>query len=191
MGLIVPPRAAALLGENAEKWQARVLRDFETIKPWLPQSVTTIVDIGCGLAGVDVLLARETRAKEIVLVDGDGTGYRKMGFVPGTSAWFDVGIGAELVKKNLRGKKVEARAADPNLTIPCDLLISLKSWGHHYTVDEYLGLAQRSLRPGGRLILDIRNGTKGGVTLATRGFNCIGVAYWTVKADRMVFERVS
>lgn len=194
MGLIIPPRAAALLGDNAEKYRARVLRDFETIKPWLPKSVSRIVDIGCGLAGVDVHLARETKARSVVLIDGDGTGSRKMGFVDNTRAWSDVEIGAELVEANLPGISIYG-FAEGNIKkstwLWCDLLISLKSWCHHYPAETYLGLVQRSLEFHGRMILDIRTGTNGLAVLEAGGFRSIGIAYSTAKADRHVFERIA
>lgn len=47
--------------------------------------------------------------------------------------------------------------AEPDL----DLVISLISWGFHYPVETYLERVYALLRPGGRLILDVRKDTNG------------------------------
>lgn len=182
-----------MYGDRPELYLDRITRDFDTIKPWLPARGESILDIGCGLAGVNVLLARATGAKVINLIDGNGFGPRKMGFVENTTAWFDVNVGAEFIRRNTSGLTVLPFWPDEaaNDVIACDLLISLKSWGHHYPVEIYLGLAQRSVRAGGRMVLDIRTGTDGVAVLEASGFKSLGIAYSTVKADRHVFERVS
>ena len=49
-----------------------------------------------------------------------------------------------------------------------DLAISLLSWGFHYPVSTYLDQAHKLLRPGGVLIMDIRQGTDGRKELESR-----------------------
>lgn len=189
MGLNVelPPRAAGILGDRAAAYQKRIARDFDTLRSWLPKHCDAILDIGCGLAGVNVRVAEATGAQTIHLLDGDGTGPRKMGFMPETQAWFDVEAGAELVRANLPGRNIVAHRADPGHGIKADLILSLKSWGHHYPVETYLGLARRSLAPGARIIMDIRTGTDGEQAMVQSGFEMLGIAYETVKARRVVF----
>ncbi len=57
---------------------------------------------------------------------------------------------------------LEARD-DAGIDLPqqVDLVISLISWGFHYPVATYLDRTHELLKPGGRLILDVRKGTGG------------------------------
>ena len=155
MGMTFPPNFAEwhnleMYGDHPQEYLDRITRDFEAIEPWLPAKVSSVLDIGCGLAGVNVLIAKATGCKKINLIDGDGTGPRKMGFVENTPPWFDVNIGAEFVRKNTSGVAVKAFHQSEK-SIPCDLLISLKSWAHHYSAETYMALAVASLRKKGEL----------------------------------------
>lgn len=183
--LVIPDRIAASMKTAPEEYRERAWRDYETMAKWLPPGVRSILDIGCGLAGVDVFLAVATGATDINLMDGDGTAPRKMGFVDGTKAWSNVRDGAELFRANLPGVRVSCRKLDA-VNVPCDLLISLKSWAHHYPASTYMGLAVKSLRKGGRIIVDIRTGTDGLKDFEAAGFAPLGVCHETVKAKRYV-----
>lgn len=190
MGLIIPPYIAETMKLSAEDYEARITRDFETIEPWLPAKVSSVLDIGCGLAGVNVLIANwcSGACKKINLLDGDGTAHRKVGFVANTKAWSDVNRGAEVVRANLPGTVKVAAFTTAEKKIPCDLLISLKSWAHHYSAQTYMALAVASLRKKGRMILDIRTGTDGLKAFEAAGFKSIAVCHETAKAKRHVFE---
>ena len=170
-------------------------RHFDSLRPWIAASTSSVLDIGAGKAGVDILIARHLgRPLTINLLDGDGTGARQMSFRATTQAWADRNIGVMMLEANIPASddmRVLAHAPDPAATIPADLIISLKSWGHHYPVEIYCDLARRSLRGGGVLILDIRRKhiEAGRHRLSEAGFVFVGQAYETEKSRRLVFMK--
>lgn len=132
----------------------RAHKQFATLEPFLARSV---LDIGCGLGCVDVLLAR-AGVQTIHLMDGNGEGMRRDDYGADVKAWNDVHLAAEMVTLNApKGTMVIAHEADSSLKIsPVEMIFSFKSWGTHYPVSTYLSLARRCLVPGGWLILDLR-----------------------------------
>ena len=52
--------------------------DYHGLLPYLPDKVASILDIGCGVAGIDVLLYHHYQNPEIHLMDGDGLGDNKI-----------------------------------------------------------------------------------------------------------------
>jgi SAM-dependent methyltransferase len=51
---------------------------------------------------------------------------------------------------------LEARSTIPLPENSVDLVLSIASWGFHYSITTYLEEVHRVLRPSGRLILDVR-----------------------------------
>jgi SAM-dependent methyltransferase len=143
---------------------SRFTRDMEGMGPWLPARIDSFLDIGCGSGRLAVLLAQHYGgAVDVHLIDGDrrveAFGKEQVGYAPTTPPWNDRAAAAELVRAKVPAARVFDYPPDPRLTIPVDLIVSTKSWGHHYGADVYLGLARRSLRPGGRIIMDLRDST--------------------------------
>ncbi len=48
-------------------------KEFNEIKQWLPKKCEAVLDIGCGLAGIDVLLSRHYGAPRLYLADQNKT----------------------------------------------------------------------------------------------------------------------
>ena len=169
----------------------RATEAFPPIKPWLPAKVEALLDIGCGLGGIDIYLARHYDPVTVHLMDGDGKiENRAVGFLQGTQAWADVRVAEDLVRDNVPAScVVVSHVADPSLTLPVDLIVSLKSWAHHYPAKVYMGLAKRSLRPGGRIIVDVRKNTDGEAAFNKAGFKRVGRVAENKKCERLVFER--
>jgi len=69
-----------------------------------------------------------------------------------------------------------------------DLVVSLISWGFHYPVPVYLDQVRALLRPGGRVILDVRKETDGRAQLEAR-FPGVTTISETRKKERVVAER--
>jgi SAM-dependent methyltransferase len=115
-----------------------------------------VLDIGCGSGHIHEYLVPSLRVNTVHLMDGDAKIRGQMGWNrEWTTPWNNVDYASSRVA-SLGGVEVQTHKANPELTIPVDLIISLKSWGFHYPVAVYLPLAKRSLRPGGRIVLDIR-----------------------------------
>jgi SAM-dependent methyltransferase len=161
------------------RWRKRSIRqqfdadmqgEYESIRSWLPEDAKTVLDIGCGLGGIDVLLYRHfgsTKEMSLYLVDRTQTdqrihyGYRE-------SADYYNSFEMTRVFLVLNGVPetslvmLEARD-DAGLQVPepVDLIVSLISWGFHYPVATYLDRSHELLHNGGRLIIDVRKGTGG------------------------------
>lgn len=182
-GFTFPPSALAYLrrhkgdGDLSELCGRQLHRarkqvdDLVLLNDWRPRS---ILDIGCGLAMVPVILAQRSGIKTIHLMDGDGTGekfadYREIG-----QPWNDVQTGVDLVRANVPwGVEVIGHQADPAVTIPVDLIVSFKSWGLHYPVETYMGLAARSLREPDVLVIDLHREGEACATLEAAGYRLI------------------
>ena len=156
MGWSKERRLAQAAGE-AETQEARFERTFNDMRSWLPEEVTNFLDIGCGAGGIAIHVARHYRRATAHLMDGDAQGIARAWRTDGM-AWRDVNRALAAFAKHCPGIAVRAWPPDPELTIPCELIFSNCSWGHHYPIETYLGLVVRSLKPGGTLIVDLRLG---------------------------------
>lgn len=145
------------------EWALSIERDFVQLAPYLPKRVERFLDIGCGLGGIDVKLYHYFRTQsytwpEVLLMDGDGIGEELYGY----QDLIDYYNSKVVMVKLLRANRVESfKVIKPGKKLKAnslDLVLSLLSWGHHYPVSEYLENVSRALRPGGRLILDVRKG---------------------------------
>lgn len=179
---------AARFGHRLPYYTSRVREEAEQLRPWLTPA-ESFLDIGCGLGLIDALIAEITGAKFIHMMDGEGdNSNRVMGYNDGTKAWADVNVGGRLVAANTKSV-VYVHTADPAKRIEVDLIVSFKSWGHHYSIHEYLPLALRSLKPGGRVIVDLRNGKGGREVLVDSGFDVLDEMVVSPKCVRTLLTR--
>jgi SAM-dependent methyltransferase len=178
-----------LRGDLARLYASDVLSDFESLMPYLPQTAAASLDIGCGMAAIDVLLWRHYANPTIHLLDGTGHTDVRILFHPVMSPYNSMPVARQLLERNgVPHESVVEWPPEPQAAVPaCDLVISLLSWGFHYPVSTYLPLVERCLRPGGRLILDVRKG-QGGLEALSRSLRQVAIISTTVKADRACFE---
>ena len=157
---------------------------YESIKAHLPKH-GKILDIGCGMAGINVFLSRHYRGViNLTLLD-------KQGVSPVVNAGFNAhaddfahyhDFGAALMLLAANGVEVRrcidiAKDGFPDEHF--DLAISLLSWGFHYPIDTYF--------PDAKIIIaDIRKGTDGEKRLARRGK--LMVVHDSKKYRRVVVE---
>jgi hypothetical protein len=139
------------------KYVASLADDYQTIRPFLPEEVEIILDIGCGMAGVDVLLRRHYPEAKLWLLDGDGDEQRD-GWNETLGAFSSRAAADELLAAN--GTQAD-RWIDVNTpeALQADLVISFASWGFHYPLDTYdvtgyciADLRKVQERPRGRLV---------------------------------------
>ncbi len=174
-----------------EAFEEKTRRDFNTLKDWFPRNTLSVLDIGCGLGSVNILIARKKDVENINIIEGEGTENKRTSFHDNIKAWADRELARDFIQANVPGKcAVVPYPPDPELTILADLIISFKSWGHHYPVGIYIDLVKRSLKPGGRVVMDIRKGRGDGLkAMQENGFRPIGRTYESPKCERTVFER--
>jgi SAM-dependent methyltransferase len=188
-------RIEALLRRPAVRaaYSADLRRDFETIMPHLPQPCRQVLDIGCGIAGIDVLLHRhlDTGIETLHLLDKSAVARQIFYGFNATGAFYNsLSVARGVLSANgVPASRVRTLDATPDNGIPIegplDLIISILSWGFHYPVRTYLERAHALLRPGGRLILDVRKG-QDGEALLERRFGRLQVALDMGGAVRVV-----
>lgn len=159
--------------------------DFESLKPWLPSAADRVLDIGSGMGGIDIFLAKHFKQPEIWLLDGDEDSpvmvrhdqpfncmrtARRFLALNGVSSIVTVSPGTELQPA------------------PCDLIVSLQSWCFHYSPAVYLEWVKKCCRPGTVLILDVRKGYIWWRRDLGAAFEAIGIAKEGEKFDRVVFK---
>ena len=159
-------------------WRGKAIRDiyledmrmeYESIRDSLPTICHSILDIGCGMAGIDNFLNRHYQDSEVSFFLLDKTKIEDMVYYSfeEKGAFYN---SLEIASLTLAGNGVSPdritllEANDRNeipLNSRMDLVISLLSWGFHYPVQTYLERVHELLVPGGVLILDVRKGTDG------------------------------
>ncbi len=152
-------------------FEADVKAEYESIKPYLPEQAAAILDIGCGVAGIDVKLAEHYKAskQEVTLSLLDKTEMPEKvyyGFEKKGCYYNSLAVARELLEANgIAPKQIMTQevGADGQITFtgPFDLVTSLISWGFHYPVKTYLAQVHTLLRSGGVLILDVRKASTG------------------------------
>lgn len=116
-----------------------IYAEFELIKPFLPptDSVKKILDIGCGLAGIDILLQKHYPDAKLYLLDSDGPAEQwGSGWNQNLKPFNDL---------NITGKFLRANSVYPDGLWPvdttdpleADLVVSFLSWGFHYSLFKY------------------------------------------------------
>jgi SAM-dependent methyltransferase len=153
--------------------------EYESIRKSLPENPASVLDIGCGVAGIDVMLIRhyEKEGKKVNFYLLDKTELNKKVFygLEKTAAYYnsldvarDFLIANGASKENIHTQEVAGNPIFQGKQF--DLVISLISWGFHYPVETYLDEVYDLLKPGGKLIIDVRKGS-GGEKLIEDKFN--------------------
>jgi SAM-dependent methyltransferase len=188
-------RLEARLRRNAiaHGFLTTLIEDMTEITPHLPAQAARILDIGCGVAGIDVLLHDHYAAQKpgIWLLDKSTISKRVFyGFNHEAAFYNSLSTARALLESNdvpavavhcTEVGEGPSRIAEP---AAADLVVSLLSWGFHYPVETYLTEVRRVLAPGGRVILDARKDNDGLARLRTV------FKHVTTIADRPQHQRV-
>jgi SAM-dependent methyltransferase len=165
---VVPIEARFRKRRIRELFNEDIAREYESIRPALPAQSSAILDVGCGIGGIDVLLNRHyaDNRPTFYLLDKTQVDNVYYGFKSKGAFYNSLEVAKEvLIANGVASEKIELIQAtqDNRIAIagPIDLVISLISWGFHYPVGTYLERVHELLRPGGQLILDVRSETDG------------------------------
>lgn len=150
-------------------YQASICEDLNEILPHAPQDVCSILDIGCGIAGIDAALATHFSAltPRVVLLDKSAIDDRVYYDFHDRASWYNSLEAARetLLANGVNEKSLTLLNAEEDGRIQYDgsfdLIISLISWGFHYPIGVYLEEVKRLLAPCGVLILDVRTSSDG------------------------------
>lgn len=135
-----------LLQQRSEYVQAlenMYIRDMEAlyrnIVPYLPPKVSSMLDVGCGLGGINIFTAKRYPRAQLILLDKDGDSGSKIGWHTSVDK-FGCYNHLEDTVEFLRNHGVKNDIL-PVSTIPegyeVDLCYSFLSWGFHYPLNTY------------------------------------------------------
>jgi len=170
------------------EFKKRMEQEFNILKPYLPESCKTIMDIGCGVGGIDVLLDQHYTEVELYLADNNIVSEKPIyGFDRGKSFYNSFHATTEMMELNGVKKYclVDVSIDDISQHRNMDLIISLLSWGYHYPVQTYIEKVRNIISPTGRLIMDIRIDTDG-IKIVNEFFPNFDIIITDNKADRVV-----
>ncbi len=131
----------------------------------IPIGTSSILDIGCGIAGLDLIFNEYLNLSKIYLLDktkiDESIWY---GFKETAAFYNSLELAKDtLVQNNVDKNIIELIDAPSNGVIPLqkesiDLVVSTISWGFHYPISFYLKSVFNLLNKNGLVILDLRLG---------------------------------
>jgi len=147
--------------DEEEEFQEHIGREFEEMKPYLPDECGSIIDIGCGLCGIDFYFSKKYQDVKLFLVDKNKIDKNiHYNFHQDGSFYNSFEVAKEFLDLNGIGNYqfIESEKSEdiPDIGNQ-DLIVSLLSCGYHYPVEKYINAINRFLSDNGILILDIRD----------------------------------
>jgi SAM-dependent methyltransferase len=174
-----------------------ILKEYQVLKNHLPKAAESILDIGCGVGGIDAFLnwhynevphfylLDKTKIEDVVYYDLHETAAFYNSLPITELLLFKNGIARERLHIH------EARSDNRILfDTTFDLVISLFSWGFHYPVSTYLEQVDRLLKPGGILVIDVRKGSQGEMLVQDKLGN-IRIIQEHPKSQRILARKLS
>jgi SAM-dependent methyltransferase len=142
-------------------------RDLELITPYLPNAKNVdykILDIGCGLGVIDVLLSKHYPNANFYLQDKSETidlTKKYNGFNKTYQYYNNIDLLKEFVTNNgIKTFNIIDGNDIFNTDLKFDVIMSLLSCGWHYSLLTYLEFIKTHLSNEGILIIDVRNETE-------------------------------
>lgn len=189
-----------------EALTAMMHKDYNMIKHALPATAGEILDIGCGLGLIDLALYNHYDGLvNLSLLDktnsiSEGTSVRGFNkeyiFYNSMDATKDVLTSNGVANDALNLYEVGEESLKEIESKQYDLILSFLSCGWHYSIETYLELIKKTLKPDGLLILDIRHDT-GQLEYAKEHFNLVETVINTAESkhtggtigDRYIFKQ--
>ncbi len=142
---------------------AFILLEYEELRPILAKAPPRAgTDIGCGYALIDLFLAQDFDCA-MTLIDLEQTNERHFGFQPTGSAYSDLATAAAFLQSNgIAPSRITTINPERDSVADIrdqDLVMSLISCGFHYPWTTYESFFRDAVKPGGRIILDLRRKT--------------------------------
>lgn len=146
--------------EDFAKWRAAYDASLSgidaSVADSLPKNCGSILDIGSGLGGIDVLLARRyDSAPHVALLDGIETGPEVLwSFVPHNS----MTVARDFLAKNGVNDVscIAHNALDDWKGEPFDLVVSFAAWAFHFDPGELIPDLKKHIHDGTVIICDVR-----------------------------------
>ena len=150
-------------------------KEYNTIRSYLPKRIHNIMDIGCGLGIINILLQQHYKNNiKYFLIDKDKVDLKiKYGFKENYESYNDLDETKKILKNNgIKNDNIFMFNADKKISIDgkIDLVISLKSMGYHYPYENYLSLLKRVASDNCIFIFDIASKTYDDLELIKKNF---------------------
>jgi len=141
-----------------------VQKDFDMIKNFLPARCSSILDVGCGLALINIFLSNMYDQPDVYLLDKTELDANKIsGFNEKYKFYNSMNAAKEiLLQNNVSSDRIHLYEAGEHSELyenKYDVICSLLSCGWHYSVNTYIDLFKETLSDDGVLVLDIRHDT--------------------------------
>lgn len=170
------------------EYERRLNSDFNSIKRFLPRSCLSVLDVGSGLGGIDIMINRHYGCVKIELLDGeDDPPEMKLH----RQTFNNMTVARDFLNKNGVDNVVAFNANDPVKWVDLgkvDLVISLGSWCFHYPPKAYMSFVLSKCHMATVVIVDVRKEKPEYLDQLSRNFEMLGVAYEMPKFSRIVFR---
>ena len=135
-------------------------REIDTFKDYLPKTVQNIMDIGCGLGIINILLNKFYNDNpSFYLLDKNRIDKKiKYGFSSNYESYSDLRETERiLTENNIRKSRLFLYNVEKDflIDVKIDLVISLKSMGYHYPFETYLSLFKKNCNKNTTFIFDV------------------------------------
>ena len=173
-----------------------ILGEYKTIEKHLPEKCRNILDIGCGVAGIDVCIYNHYPQKpNVYLLDKTKLD---------DSIYYSFNNKAAFYNSlEIAGKVLAENGVDPDhvtlievdeknaidVSSKIDFIISLISWGYHYPVSVYIDQVSKIIAADGVVILDIRRDSTG-IAELQEYFSTVKEIHRTSKFTRVYCQHV-
>ena len=154
-------------------------REIEAIKDYLPKNVENIMDIGCGLGIINIYLNQiYNNQPNFFLLDKNRIDKEiKYGFSSEYESYNDLNQTKNLLlKNNINSLHTIDVEKDIKIENKIDLVISLKSMGYHYPIDQYLKLFSTCCDDNTCFIFDVSEGYYN-ASLLKKYFDVVDIIY--------------
>jgi SAM-dependent methyltransferase len=173
-----------------------MVREYQSLCQVLPRACSAVLDIGCGVAGIDVFIQRHYARQpiEFFLLDRSEIASSVFYSFQSRAAFYNsLEVAREMLTMNgvpdERIHLLEATAENEiKVNRKIDLVISLLSWGFHYPIETYLLRVHQLLSDDGVLALDVRKGSEGLKALRAV-FPHVEIIQSTAKYDRVAARK--
>jgi hypothetical protein len=181
----------------AKMYHDELVGVYSALSAHLPETAIRSLDIGCGIAGIDIFLHRHygSQQTEFWLLDKDETsplsGKHYSGFNADTAGYNSLELSRLMLEMNDVPKdRIHTVNIHDDIFPdgPFDVILSLLSWGFHYPVSFYLPLVLDKLSADGVLALDVRRNT-GDLEVLSESFEETKIIMRGEKHDFVVARR--
>lgn len=164
-----------------EAYEKSLADDFLTMAPYLPATCRSVLDVGSGLGGIDIVLDRFYGGLSVRLIDGEDDAPK---MVKHGQTFNRMDVARDF---HVRNGSLDAAALmdEPR---QFDLILSLQSWCFHFAPDAYLALVAKRAKPEAALIIDVRADKPEWRRQLCGAFEFVDYALIKPKFERLIFR---